>query len=241
MQIKVRILRHNSDCETGLMILTGCKLLDISLHESYSVERDRGTGIRLFSRQLYIHALTYLLRGLPIDLSPEETISIQSSIPEVIREDIAQRARAQELVRIQQGQLRGREGTKAQRSILHRAVAYTVLQFFLLFNLMLPYIRIFVGCLYRCERKHRLSERIFSAGINGLDIMGKRGVELSQTVYGLNDGKVGQSINEILVWWISGVTGGIHEGVGEGLSIVSKRHPNASMKRVTESSNTSAG
>jgi hypothetical protein len=36
----------------------------------------------------------------------------------------------------------------------------------------------------------------------------------------MNDGKVGQALNDLSIWWITGVTAGIHQGVGDGLAIV---------------------
>ena len=55
----------------------------------------------------------------------------------------------------------------------------------------------------------------------------KSSVQLGNTVCRMNNGKVGQSINEFTVWWVKGVTGGIHQGVGEGLVIlgVDKQQP----------------
>lgn len=157
-------------------------------------------------------------------------------MPDTIRDDIAQRARAESLALICQRQAHNPVVPQPRRSILHRFVAYTILKLFLAFNFLLPYIRISVGVLYRYERRHRISQRIFSAGVNGVDTMGKRGMKLSQVVYGLNDGKVGQAINEIIVWWIQGLTGGIHEGVGEGLSVMNNTRPSPSRKRLSESS-----
>ncbi|MBE7180866.1 MAG: hypothetical protein INR71_06600 [Terriglobus roseus] len=172
-----------------------------------------------FSRQLYMHALTYLLRATPTDLTAEEAISVGNALPQDVKSGIArQYAGSVEMVP------RPAEGGGAEapedRSMLHRLVASAILQFFLVFNVLLPYVKVFLAAAYRYERRYRVSERAFSAGVGMADRMGKRGVELSQAVYALNDGKVGQSINGVVVYWVRGVTGGIHEGVGEGLTVV---------------------
>jgi hypothetical protein len=31
---------------------------------------------------------------------------------------------------------------------------------------------------------------------------------------------VGQVINEVAVWWVRGITGGVQEGIAEGLRVV---------------------
>jgi hypothetical protein len=33
----------------------------------------------------------------------------------------------------------------------------------------------------------------------------------------MNDGMVGQAINEMTIWWVRGVTGGVQQGLAEGL------------------------
>ena len=48
----------------------------------------------------------------------------------------------------------------------------------------------------------------------------KTGAQITNSICQMNDGKVGQSINEFAVWWVQGVTGGIHQGGGEGLVLL---------------------
>jgi hypothetical protein len=33
----------------------------------------------------------------------------------------------------------------------------------------------------------------------------------------MNDGMVGQAINEMTIWWVRSVTGGVQQGLAEGL------------------------
>ena len=57
-------------------------------------------------------------------------------------------------------------------------------------------------------------------GIETADSLGKTGLGMTATIYGMGDGRVGQLITETAAWVIEGVTGGIHEGVGEGMVIL---------------------
>lgn len=204
------------------------RLLDNSLQESWSAAATQSSPA--FPRQLYLHACTYLLRALPSDLSAEEAISIENALPQPVRDGLA-RSRPScdhhDIVahgRTSSTSVTGQQAA-AQRSTLHRLVAFLVLRFFLIVNMLLPYVRFFLGELYRFERRHRISERVFSAGVQGVDIMGKRSLQFSRRVASVNDGRVGQCMNELMVWWIRGVTGGIHEGVGAGLNIVGASGP----------------
>jgi len=36
----------------------------------------------------------------------------------------------------------------------------------------------------------------------------------------MGDGKVGQMITQTAAWFVEGITGGTHEGVGEGMVII---------------------
>lgn len=64
---------------------------------------------------------------------------------------------------------------------------------------------------------------MLSQGIETVDSIGKQGLELTGAIYGMGDGKVGQMITETAAWVVEGVTGGIHEGIGEGMAIMGAR------------------
>lgn len=164
--------------------------------------------------------MTYLLRGLPGNLSPEEKMSVSSAIPDDVvavravalpSTDLARRDR------ILPGPIKE---AYQDPSILHRILAAVIVQMFLLVHILLPYVKVFMAAAYRYERQHRISERVLSSSISTMDGVMRRGMEISNSVYRMNEGKVGQALNELMVWWIRGVTGGIHQGVGEGLVII---------------------
>ena len=58
-----------------------------------------------------------------------------------------------------------------------------------------------------------------------MDSIGKRSLSLTGAVYGWGDGKMGQIITNAATWLVEGVTGGIHDGVGEGMVIMGARRP----------------
>lgn len=174
------------------------------------------------ARQLYIHAITYLLRGLPEKLTTDEQMSVLSALPqEVIDQHRPSTSSSSESNSSAEPRLiEQAELAESSPSVLHRALAALVVQIFLFINFLLPHIKAFLTWAYKYERQHRLSERIFASGVGTMDSMLRRAVELGNTVCSMNDGKVGHALNDLTLWWIRGVTGGIHQGVGEGLVLM---------------------
>lgn len=39
----------------------------------------------------------------------------------------------------------------------------------------------------------------------------------------MGDGKVGKVVSDLAVWTLEGVTGGIHDGIGQGLLLIEQR------------------
>jgi hypothetical protein len=110
-------------------------------------------------------------------------------------------------------------------SLLHRTLASSIVQLFILFQFILPYLKYLLSVAYQYDRTHRISEKVLSQSIETVDTIGKKGLSFTGAIYGLNDGKVGQAITEAAAWFVEGVTGGIHEGVGEGLAVMGVRRP----------------
>jgi hypothetical protein len=102
-------------------------------------------------------------------------------------------------------------------------LATAIIQLFIFFQLVLPYIKNFLRTAYRYDREHKISEKMLTQSINTTDEIGKRCLAVTSAIYRMGDGKVGQAITETAAWAIEGVTGGIHEGVGEGMAIIGAR------------------
>ena len=171
------------------------------------------------TRQLYVHGITYLLRGLPVKLTPEETLSLQAALPhEIVEADNDPNSSA--LIRVSQRSQSPQRSPPQDPTVVHRITATLVLQTFILIQFLLPYIRLFIGHAYRFERKHQITKRLVNTGVATVYDIGRRTLRLSQTVCQMNDGMVGQAINEMTIWWITGVTGGVQQGLAEGLKAV---------------------
>lgn len=166
---------------------------------------------------MYIHAIIYLLRALPDDLTVEEQLSVRTSLPPGV-------------VPLQlegQGHAPGTSASRAmnQPSILHRTLASTIVQLFILFQFILPYIKYLLNSAYQYDRTHKISEKVLSGSISTVDMLGKRGVLLSEAVLGMGDGKMAQVLAHIASWLVEGVAGGIQDGLGEGMVIIGAVKP----------------
>jgi hypothetical protein len=176
----------------------------------------------ILTRQLYLHGVTYLLRGLPSDLTAEELLSLQAAAPQSLVKSAADSNSHALVPRSWQHQMR-RDSSSQEVSVLHRITATLVLQTFVLVQFLLPYLKVFLSYVYQFEREHQITKRIVNGSITTVDDLGRRSLRLSQTICQMNDGKVGQAINEMTIWWVRGVTGGMQQGIEEGLSLERKR------------------
>ncbi|KAF2465592.1 uncharacterized protein BDR25DRAFT_328613 [Lindgomyces ingoldianus] len=223
-----------SETETGInwkYSNQGISLLTQAYQESNALARGAADASAVLARQLYLHGMTYLLRGIPADLTPEETLSLQAAIPVGIL-DLQNDPNAHALIPFPQQGSVSQEGPVQNPSLLHRLTASIVFQTFVLIQFLLPYIRLFIGHAYRWERENKVTQRLFSKSITTVDELGRRSLQLSQTVCRMNDGKVGQAINDLTIWWVRGLTGGIQQGLSEGVVILGPERNQTSKGRV---------
>ncbi|TVY82524.1 hypothetical protein LSUE1_G003876 [Lachnellula suecica] len=202
----------------------GLNLLSLAAAESSAISKEQRLSNASFARQLYIHAITYLLRGLPADLTTEEQMGIKSALPAGVMEPLRL-----------EGNFEYSSASQAANanhpSLLHRTLASTIIQIFIFVQLVLPYLKYLLQSAYRYDRAHKISEKVLSQSIEIVDIIGKEGLSMAGTIYGMGDGKVGQIITETAAWVVEGVTGGIHEGVGQGMVIMGARKSQSMERR----------
>ncbi|KAH9864432.1 hypothetical protein J1614_010366 [Plenodomus biglobosus] len=192
----------------------GRNLISQAHRESSVLFQDIDGMSASLTRQLYIHGITYLLRGLPTELTQEETLSLRAALPAALeKKELTVDAHA--MVPASQRVIRAQTAQPQETTILHRITATIVFQTFVFVQFLLPYLRLLVSSAYQLERKYQISNRIVSTGVMTVDEISRGGLRLSQTVCQMNEGKVGQVINEMALWWIRGVTGGIQQGFEE--------------------------
>ncbi|KAI1042766.1 hypothetical protein LB505_001037 [Fusarium chuoi] len=168
-----------------------------------------------FERKAFVDGVTYLLKALPQELDEGELRRIQCALPEQVNlSDMA-------LARAEPDSQRVR--TSQPRSIIHRGVQMTVVNLIFFLSFLMPYLLLLVRCAARLERKYKISEKVVGHGVDLVNSIGKQSASLTEAIGQMNDGKVAQALLEVFVWTVDGVTQGISDGLGEGLSMVGSK------------------
>ena len=200
----------------GLSLLTQAyRESNVPLHNTDEISAD-------LTRQLYVHSMTYLLQGLPVDLTPEENFTLRAAAPQNLVNTNSD-PEALVSVEVPSNKPVSAKEQLQKPTILHRVTAMAVFYIFVLVQFLLPYVRLFVSHAYQFEREHQITKRMVASGVNTVDELSRRTVRLSQMLYQMNDGRTAQTINELTLWWIRGLAGGVQQGIEEGLSVVDAR------------------
>lgn len=199
----------------------GCALLSLASQEA------SGSSIAFSSnlvRRQYIDGVACLLRGLPAELSGDEELSLREALPVSISlgedggEEVGALIRGEKR-RGQQQQHQQSGNAMSSSSTLHRSVASATLYLFLAVAFILPYLQLFLRNAYQWDRKHKVSDRVFAKSVVAADAVGKRTMMLAASFCAMNEGKVGDTVREMGVYLVQGVSGGVYEGVGEALRV----------------------
>ena len=169
----------------------GSNLLQTALGEA----RFPDCQSQAFSRQLYIEAISYLLQGLPSDLTSQEKHRLEETLPISIKCSIfPERADAE----------------SQAPSLLHRSVASLTVFLCLILRLALPYIKYFLTGARDYERTHHVTEKLLALSVNTMDAFSRKSV---QVVGPMLDNKM---VVGTIAYCIEGTYGGLNEGLREG-------------------------
>jgi hypothetical protein len=174
-----------------------------------------------FTRKLYLDGVEYILRGLPNNLSLEETASLRCAVPTaIVPASIDDKA----LVHPSHHAASSSATAPPQNfSLLRRATANLIFYLFLLASFILPYIQFLLQQAYRYDRQHKVSDRLIAQGVATANEVGRQTVTLANSVCALSDGQVGIAAKEMGMWWMQGVSSGVYDGVGEGMQVLGLR------------------
>lgn len=117
-----------------------------------------------------------------------------------------------------EGSTRG--ANQSQRSVLHRALATSIIKFLILVQFLLPYIKVLLRAAYEYERTHHISEKFLATCVDTVDGLGRMGLKGGGAIWG--SGLV-LGVGEAVNWIVDGVSGGIQEGLGKGMARVGAR------------------
>ncbi|KXT15698.1 hypothetical protein AC579_119 [Pseudocercospora musae] len=167
-------------------------------------------------RSQYINGTACILKGLPAELTPAETLILREAIADFLTPE--QTRDRQMLLRADPVLRSPRSTALRQRSVLHRAVAFATLHIFLVASFILPYIQMLVRQAYRFDRRHKISDRVFAHSVMAADKMGRGTMMIAGQICAMDDGRVGELMKIAGLYVVQGFGGGIYDGIGESLS-----------------------
>lgn len=164
------------------------------------------------TRALIVDANKWLLRSLPDQLTPHELEELEEVLP--LGLDDPERISS----RRERGEPRApRQG---KRSWLRRFIAFGILQTSLLVALIIPYLTALANSCYRLERRHHVTERFLTGGIDMTNVVGESGMELKDAISRLGQGRLVSALVHAGGWFVESVVGGVSDGAGAGVAIV---------------------
>jgi hypothetical protein len=149
-------------------------------------------------------------------MSTEEQLSVRSALPSGVASPVHVSLGSLDPQSYTGSGLNLNKSRRQPPSLLHRTLASTILHLFLLAQLLLPYLRTVLTAAYKYEREHRVGEKVLASSMDAVDAVGRRSVTVGGVVWGLG-------VGEAMAWIVEGITGGISEGVEEGLLAVGAR------------------
>lgn len=175
-------------------------------------------------RALYIHAVTYLLRALPSDMTCEEQATLRIALPANFDEGDRDQASSQAS---HSHERRKQAGDSRTASILHRIARRVTFNTFLLLSILLPLVVGIFNILKALAARYHLKERMFDLSSAVLALMiaqarhtGQRSVQLYERADIKDEGKTTFGLER--AFWVGAISlsGGVRQGLSEALASV---------------------
>ncbi|KAF2149516.1 hypothetical protein K461DRAFT_203071, partial [Myriangium duriaei CBS 260.36] len=176
-----------------------------------------------FARQLYVHALTYLLRALPSSLTDEEQSSLAAALPASLASTTS--GYGSQCDSIDEFPEYAEDGytPPPQRTLLYRIAAQVTVQAFVLLSVLIPWIQYLLSHAFRINKQHHLTERFFATSLNTATLVSGTLTSLFTTIWALQDGRLARLLESLASWLITSLSAGVYDGVGEGMAVIGLR------------------
>lgn len=184
----------------------GLALLNMAMRGEPSATKDP------LNRRLYIDGISYILRGLPEDLTPEEAMVLRNAAPAVLNPGPQQESTLQ-----QQHPSQSQQPTQPP-TLLRRTISTATFYTLLLFTLLLPYLQALFTALYALDARHNFSARFLAQTTILLRLLAAQALAILAMAWGANDGALRHACRDFGVWVLRDVCGGMDEGVGRAVT-----------------------
>lgn len=185
----------------------GLALLNLSMRSQSTSSTDDP-----LNRRLYIDGISYILRGLPDDLSPEEALVLRAATPAaLLPEPHEPTANQQQLAHQQDHQPTG------PPTLLHRTTSALTFYTLILLTFLLPYLQTLFTALYALDARHKFSARFLTQTTLLLRLIAAQAIAVLAMAWGANDGALRHACRDFGVWVLRDICGGLDEGVGRAV------------------------
>ena len=184
----------------------GLALLNLALRS----EQTSSTPNDPVDRRFYIDGVSYILRGLPKDLTAEETLVLRTATPQTLLPPPEQQSSE-----IATSDTAAQPSRHAEHpTLLHTATSTLTYHLILLTTLLLPHLQNLIATLLALDAQHQFSARFYSQAktlLNNLFFLFR---ELLLRIWEANDGALRIKCRDFGIWVLRDFCGGLEEGVG---------------------------
>ena len=104
-----------------------------------------------------------------------------------------------------------------------------MVQISLVISIVLPLLMQLLGAGIEYERRHQLAKRAVTKGIQTLEVVGVRILDLKDKLERFSEGGLGRALVGAARWFVEGLIDGVREGTGQSLFLVAQAaNPNLS-------------
>ena len=184
----------------------GLALLNLALRS----EQTSSTPNDPVDRRFYIDGVSYILRGLPKDLTAEETLVLRTATPQTLLPPPEQQSSE-----IATSDTAAQPSRHAEHpTLLHTATSTLTYHLILLTTLLLPHLQNLIATLLALDAQHQLSARFYSQTKTLLNKFFFLFRELLLRIWEANDGALRIKCRDFGIWVLRDFCGGLEEGVG---------------------------
>lgn len=168
------------------------------------------------NRRLYIDGISYILRGLPSDLTEEEALVLREAAPQTLHPPKTQLVHQPNTASHTTAQ-QPRSQAQQAPTLLHRTTSHLTYALILLTTLLLPHLQTLLTTLHNLNVQHRLAARFTAQTSLLFRALIAQLLALMVLVWDANDGALRHACRDFGVWVIRDVCGGVDEGVGRAV------------------------
>lgn len=188
----------------------GLALLSLALRS----EQTSSTPNDPIDRRFYIDGVSYILRGLPKDLTPEETLVLRTATPQTLLPPPSEPQSQQLTKPTTSPDSHPTPPHNEHPTLLHTLTSTLTYYLILLTTLLLPHLQNLITALLALDVQHQLSARFYAHTKTLLNQLFSVLRELALRVWEANDGALRVSCRDFGIWVLRDFCGGLEEGVG---------------------------